>query len=304
MKEEFQIKVEPIKWLAIALFIWSIIFLLSFIASKIENTGLYIFSIWLFSLVVGVAQHHLAFLGHDGSHGLVTKNKQINNLLTNLFVCVPLLVHLGNYKKFHDDHHIYVGSKDDTELPLKEFTREKYVSPQKTSALLLNCFKDLFMGGILEIKFFIVFMTKGKVFEAFGSAAIWWFIVGSFLYLSGILVEFLLIWFIGLFTMFWASFRLRIYFEHYGLDMLSKNKGDGVTHRMEYAKSLGWFRLLAMYWGQFHWEHHHNPGVPIYQLAEYRSFLIKQKIGPEIITITNPIKFLDSINEAGSIVNA
>jgi fatty acid desaturase len=213
------------------------------------------------------------------------------------------VVHQGIYKKFHDEHHVHVGTEKDTELHLKEFSREKHVSPQKASVIFMYCIKDLMLAGILEMNNFIVFMTKGKLLQVIGSATIWWAAVGTFLYFSGVLVEFLLIWFIGLFTMFWASFRLRLYFEHYGLDILSNNKRDDhITHRIEFAKGLGWFRLLAMYWGQFHWEHHHNPSVPIYQLAKYRDFLIKQKIGPEIVEITNPMLFLDSIEKGASIV--
>lgn len=79
---------------------------------------------WIFVLMlyfVGATLNHmLYFLIHECVHGLAAKKESTNliyGILANLTIGIPIAV---AFKKYHLDHHRYLGERLDTDVPLQK----------------------------------------------------------------------------------------------------------------------------------------------------------------------------------------
>ena len=50
-------------------------------------------------LLMGIAQHRISVLGHDGAHGMITRSKRGNYLLGQVFCFWPLLIDIRGYRE-------------------------------------------------------------------------------------------------------------------------------------------------------------------------------------------------------------
>lgn len=235
--------ITPLPWLLAVIFDWFIIFL-SFGLAWFYNHPLGYF---LAILAIGNRQHAIAILGHDGAHRLISKNKKLNDLLTNIFSFYPTFTDLEGYRKFHFAHHRHLGTPQDPELDFQpSFPKQKL--PLSNSLLILRLTMDLFGGGLPEISKFI-----GKTTKTGWQSLCWWLVVGSILFLIGWWL-FIPIYFTCVSTSFWTFFRLRTYTEHYGI---------GYTYRLKPTLLL---RLICPHNTWAHYEHHEHPQIPFWQL--------------------------------------
>jgi fatty acid desaturase len=62
-------------------------------------------------LLVGVGQHRLIMLGHEGSHYILFRNRRLNELASDWFCMFPLLSVTHNYRLQHLAHHQFVNDE-------------------------------------------------------------------------------------------------------------------------------------------------------------------------------------------------
>ena len=205
-------------------------------------------------LLIGIGQHRIAILAHEGAHGLISQHKHLNHWLAQVFGFWPLMIDMKVYRTFHNDHHRHTGNEElDPEFELKD---DRYHIPLTRTQLYTRFMLDLCGRSIGE--FFQVvgyFAKRGNPVWAI-----------SFLALAGTASfsighpEFFFLFLAAMPTSYWAVFRLRIYGEH--TDTMD-------THRVHLKL---WQRLLfAPHNIWMHWEHHQHPNVPYYQLPAVRN---------------------------------
>jgi|GEM_PF-6166403 len=221
-------------------------------------------------LLLGIAQHRLGILGHEGVHGLICQNRKWNYWIAQIGCFWPLLFDFTAYQKFHQQHHKHTDNEHlDPEHQLKA---DKYHLPktpmQIYGGFILDCF------GYSWKEFF-----EMTTYFAKRSHPVW----ATTSFIASLLVafftghmDFLILFMIAKPTTFWAVFRLRIYTEHIeGVQRLHLT----VWQRLLFAPHNIWI----------HWEHHKHPQVPFWQLpslrdeyqdvplTEFDSLLIKHK---------------------------
>jgi fatty acid desaturase len=227
---------------------------------------LLIFSFWIASrfgwpaypfsvLLLGITQHRLSVLGHEGAHGLICRNKKLNFWLAQIFCFWPLMIDIRGYREFHWEHHRHTGESGiDPELPLKE--GHYNIPPMSKARFYRGFILDLFGASVVEFVNVVAYFTKR-------SNPIWplsfVLIFGTLSFVTGH-PSFFILFMISKPTSFWAVFRMRVYMEHVGTDE---------THRVH----LNLFQraLFAPHNIWIHWEHHRHPFVPYYQLPDVRA---------------------------------
>lgn len=217
------------------------------------------FPILICLICIGARQHAIAILGHDGAHRLICRNKYLNDILTTCLCFGPLGFLLGGYRRFHFEHHRKVGTHEDPELKHKNhFLWGQWDLPFRWSIVILHLIGDLCGGAIphLVMAYRLTkttsFLDQLGVFVVIGILVFmgWYF---GFLWAVGI-------WFLCLWTTFWAMFRIRIWTEHVG------TLG---THII--IKATWWQKLLFLPHNTWcHWYHHEGPAIPCWKLPECR----------------------------------
>lgn len=205
-------------------------------------------------LFLGIAQHRLSVLGHEGVHGIISRNKHVNYWLAQLLCFWPLMTDIKSYRKFHSEHHRHAGIEySDPEFELKH---DRYHFPITRKKLFSRFFLDLFGGSFAEfLEATVYFAKRDNPFWAPSfviiSAALTYF-TGHF--------EFFVLFMLAKPTTFWAVFRLRIYTEHVDIEG---------THRVHLSL---WQKLLfSPHNIGIHWEHHNYPQIPFWQLPKLRA---------------------------------
>lgn len=248
------------RWLLSCLMDWTIL---------IFSIALSYINIWLVPisiLIVGNRQHALAILGHDGAHRLAAKNKFVNDSIVNLLVFYPMGLCLKNYRDFHWKHHRKVGTSEDPEIPLKEIGPFKMSGEYSKPKLFMATLCDLFGFGIPQLLGFLIHVRPKSIKDA--TALIFVLALSSLLVYNGLWLG-VGIWFVALFTSFWACFRLRVWSEHVG-----GKPGETLTYD---EPSLLQKIIFLPHNTWLHHEHHVYPGVPFYNLKQKR----KEKIGKD-----------------------
>ena len=237
-------------WWLLALVADYTIIAFAFLIAYLWSWPAYPFSVML----LGIAQHRIAILGHDGAHGLICRNKKLNYWLAQLFCFWPLLIDIKSYRKFHFEHHKNTGDENlDPELQLKH---DRYQLPKTRKQLIGRFLFDLCGGSIAEFLEVAIYIgRRGNPLWAASFPLLTCYLS----FLAGH-PEFFVLFMISKPTSFWAVFRLRVFTEHVGVPG---------THRIQLSL---WQRLLfAPHNTWMHWEHHAYPQVAFSQLPALRA---------------------------------
>jgi len=212
-------------------------------------------------LLLGIAQHRISVLGHEGVHGLISKNRRVNDWVAQIFCFWPLLTDLHSYREFHGNHHRHLGNEHlDPEHQMKD---DKYHLPITRKRLFGRFFGDLFGASYKEFLHVMRYFAKRD--NPFWAAS--FIILSAFAAFYFNHMELFFLFMISKPTSFWAVFRLRIYTEHTDVPG---------THRVQLT---GWQQFLfSPHNIGVHWEHHNHPHVPFWQLPALREQLKEEPI--------------------------
>lgn len=243
---------------------------------------------WAYALAVfcaGLGQHRLALMAHEGSHRQATRNKFWNDLLVGFFTLWPFANPVGGYRRFHFNHHRYLNTEGDPELVHKRKSSPVWDLPSGPRKILRVFLEDVSLFHVKELVHLSQNARPGTskidrllpIGWYLSAAAIIWY-TGQWWILG--------VWVLGTAAVFWPIFRLRIWTEHVGTHDV---------HRIHAPWYLRFWLLPHNTW--YHYEHHHFPQVPCWNLPNVRAL-----IGPvpEILPLFQVIGALSSAPEINS----
>jgi fatty acid desaturase len=95
-------------------------FLLLIAGSTIFFCKMFPLSRWILvpvnSILTGYIAAYLALFIHEAGHYNIHPDKRINDRLATIFLCLPFGLSLRSYRKIHWQHHVHLGTPQDTEV--------------------------------------------------------------------------------------------------------------------------------------------------------------------------------------------
>jgi fatty acid desaturase len=214
----------------------------------------------LLALFIGaVPLHDLFVQGHEGSHGLISRVRWVNELL-GWFTLAPVFISGAAHRVFHLQHHLSPHREGDPEYEF--FNRVvpgvpgwAFVVIPAAAPLAVNVYALRHSSGIMPR-----LRILAELAGALGLHVGLYRVLGAPLYLKAIVLPFVT----GLPI---VSF-LRVICEHHATAM----GNDWKT-----ARSIRTNRMLEFFWSNvnYHLEHHLHPGVPYHKLPS-----LKRLLGP------------------------
>ena len=235
-------------WFGTMFLNWTTIIVFMVIAALLDSVFFYIISVF----VIGTRQHAIAILAHDGAHHHASRIRWLNDAATCVLGFWPLGIGLHGYRKFHFAHHQHLGHEGDPELIHKRRFKDKWAPDASPLRLFLT---DVLGFAWREVMFVIALMRPARAIDVIGPLSV----IGTMILLAALndYAQLIVVWYLALYTSFWAVFRLRAYTEHVGTTG---------THRM--TEPARWKKLLYLPSNTWlHWEHHKWPAIPAWRLA-------------------------------------
>lgn len=230
------------------------------------------FTFLLAALIIASKQFQMVVLMHDGAHGLIFKNKKLNDFVSQWFCAYPVMTDTIPYRKIHSLHHKYTETERDPDLGLtKAFPTTRMSLFRKVLRDLTGIAgfrryrntlksvwgKDLTLQNHLEH-----FIGKIKGFLITNT------IILSVLVFSGNGWVYLILWWIPLLTFFSLFYRIRSITEHSGVSGENDFNNTRTT-------IVPWFLryFLAPLNVNYHIEHHLFTFCPWYNLPKAHQML-------------------------------
>jgi len=260
---------------------WLIIIAVITIALYLDRISLYIVA----GFILSTRQHALLILFHDAVHGLVAKNKRLNDLVINAMVGVPLLIPVHIYRAIHISHHKHIGTPKDPERLLLYWGQPWNYTPLHTRGLLVQLLGDVsgFNSLISLSRYVKVGMTERK-FEQYKTpiylesllifAAFFLAIMASYYVWPHKTTNILLLWFLSYLTFTQLLQKIRSFTEH---TLQEKNDYTNNWHPGMLGQLVIWPYNI-----NYHREHHADTNVPWDQLPTC-SNLDDQRLGRDLI---------------------
>ncbi|MCC6644250.1 MAG: fatty acid desaturase [Polyangiaceae bacterium] len=249
-------------WLAAAACDWAIIAGTFGLVAWIDHPAAYALAV----VPLGSRQQALGALFHDAAHGLVTRRRRANDALGSLLAAWPLGLTLGGYRRYHFAHHRALGTDADPEIGHKRALPE-WSLPARPWSVVAAFGSDLVGGGVAHLAAAGALTRPTRAWEALAMTATW-ALAAALAWRAGALWVPLL-WTASIVTVFWSGVRLRIFTEHLGAQD---------THRIVVPAWLA--HLIMPHDIGLHWEHHHFPDVPFWNLARLRAALPASEVVP------------------------
>lgn len=254
---------------------------------------IYFWSIPLYIITlmfIASRQHGLGIIMHDGTHFLICKNKKINNIITTLFLSLPILTPLSKYRHSHFLHHRKPLTDNDPDwIPRKPLKEWHFPQPKKEFLKMLFQYAffihmlNVIFSFKLSINYKIKYFLKGfialrvpkkqpesfKPKDYFYLNILFYVLVLAIVIYFNVLNYFILFWLFPI--LFWIPFihRLRSIAEHSGV----KNKNVYNRSRTMYPNFIDRFFLGANWNATYHLDHHLFPSIPSYRLKKFHKLL-------------------------------
>ena len=233
------------------------------------------FTFFISMLVIAAKQFQMVVFMHDGAHGLIFKNRKLNDLASQWLCAFPVMSDTLPYRKVHSQHHKYTDTEKDPDLGLtdafptsrqslaRKFLRDLtgIAGIRRYSAVLISAWgkEDTFFKGLKRILFKLkgFLLTNSLIFVVLLSFDQGWL--------------YLLLWWLPMLTFFSLFYRIRSITEHSGLegdDDFSFTRTTLVPWYLRY--------FLAPLNVNYHIEHHLFTFCPWYNLPKAHRMLVKK----------------------------
>lgn len=226
-------------------------------------------------VIIGSRQHALFILMHDAAHGLIAKNKKVNDTVGRL-ISWSLFASFDQYRAHHKDHHVqkWLNTEKDPDFVRKQTDEWKF--PMKKKRFYLMLFRDISGFGALDYLNDIKTLKKSGHKVKNKNIAKYRL---SFYVLSIIILtlvsgwsEFFFYWVIPFITYLKLVFRFRSIADHSALE--NEHLYDRTrTIIPNFLEKL----LIAPCSISIHNEHHTFQSVPYYKLRKLHSLLMRNK---------------------------
>jgi fatty acid desaturase len=253
---------------------WSLIIVAMLVAARTHAWAAYVLAV----LVAGIGQHRLAIMAHEGTHRQISRHKRFNDFLTGFLCLWPFGNPVGGYRRFHFTHHRYLNTEQDSELLQKANSAPAWDLPATRWTVLKYLLRDVCLLHLLELKHLSRRVRPGTGWIDGSLPNLWLLsVAGTLLYCGQWRV--IVIWYLGTAMVFWPIFRLRVWTEHVGTDE---------SHRIHAPWYLRLWLLPHNTW--CHYEHHHFPQVPCWNLRRVRKLMGDT---PAVVPLTAVIHALE-----------
>ena len=233
------------------------------------------FTFFISMLVIAAKQFQMVVFMHDGAHGLIFKNRKLNDLASQWLCAFPVMSDTLPYRKVHSQHHKYTDTEKDPDLGLTN------AFPTSWQSLARKFLRDL--TGIAGIRRYsaVLISAWGKENMFFKSLKRILFKLKGFLLTNSLLFAvllsfdqgwlYLLLWWLPMLTFFSLFYRIRSITEHSGL------KGDD-DFSFTRTTLVPWYLryFLAPLNVNYHIEHHLFTFCPWYNLPKAHRMLVKK----------------------------
>ncbi|NNU15404.1 fatty acid desaturase family protein [Parvularcula sp. ZS-1/3] len=227
-------------------------------------------------MVIGNRQLGLAILMHEAAHGLLHRNKKLNDVMGQWLASAPVGTDLDFYRPYHLTHHRFVQTEQDPDLPLAA------PFPTTKASMRRKIFRDLTGQTFLKQRAFAIralfkpelAQVPGAETIAARSAVVRFFAVNLAMFgvlaLSGHALVYLTCWLLPLATWNPLATRIRNIAEHACVESDHANPlSQARTTKANFIERV----LFAPYWVHYHAEHHAMMYVPCYRLPEAHRLL-------------------------------
>jgi fatty acid desaturase len=228
---------------------------------------------------LGARQHALSVIGHDAVHYRLLPGRRANEWVADLFLWWPIFASNQGFRRFHGDHHRFLGAPNDTNRKLWRThaedgsLRREWVYPKSRAALAA---KLLWRGcGLTGIGLTLMGLFAVWRFAKPGYALIrtsFYVAVAAAITLAGAWRPFLLYWMIPFWTWNIASHYIRVVCEHSAVP----SRLPFYEHTRTTLPSLLDRWLVVPRNISYHAEHHAYPSVPFYNLPALHAELAAQ----------------------------
>ena len=222
--------------------------------------------------VIGIRQHALGVLAHDGSHHLVTRSIFWNDLLSNFFTAYPMTFTVEGFRTTHLKHHWYLETPDDPSKITIDHHPKEWTFPMskwKFGAMLLRDVCGLSQKSSVSLLKYLWDIPGGRRKHLIRLAILHCFFIGLCAF-TGYIWTYVLLWMAPLFTVAVACYRLRSIAEHSGIGLqegrYARTSIDSLlATRTTRGGPVSQF-IFSPYNISYHIEHHLYPSVPVFRL--------------------------------------
>jgi fatty acid desaturase len=222
---------------------------------------------------IGARQHALAILMHEGAHYLLFKNRNLNMVVSELFLAWPLFITMRAYRPSHFAHHRHVNTPEDPDLMRKQSSEWQFPQSWRTLAALLV--KDVLGLNTRQQLSEAVDLSDDKEsrtrrLDAYGlTRALYYIVLLAAVTYFRLWPLFLLLWIIPIFTWLKMILRIRSIAEHFAVE------NDHVYTRTRTTLPSLFERIFVAPKNiNFHIEHHQYPSVPWFRLPHLHALLM------------------------------
>ena len=272
-------RIEPAKAVLNIAFQWSVI--LAALGAALWSGQPVVYGLAM--LVIASRQHALGIIMHDATHYRLFENRQLNDLVSDLFCAFPILMTTNRYRYYHLAHHRNVNTPED---PYWSFFRglEDWRWPKSPGQAASVFVRDLLgltarneMKMILRWGVFVNhFSTRDEPPPLSRRERISFYLFAA-LVLAGLWASqgwlaFALLWYIPMVLINMPFIRLRTIAEHIGIPDRS---GSDATRHVDGT----WLErvFISPCNINFHVTHHLFSGVPLYNLPALHRRLLQEE---------------------------
>jgi len=238
-----------------------------------------ILSLLIGIILVGGRQLGLAILMHEGSHGLLFRNRKLNERITQWIVAWPMILNIYVYRVRHMAHHRFTRTDKDPENYL-------YTPfPVKPASMARKFLRDLtgivFLRSTAAIFRFVWGEKTGRstrLIGYYGGPLLFNSLFAACFAVFGRIDLFLLLWLLPMATSFQLFLRIRNIAEHATVPDLNDPLRNSRTTLAGPLERL----TVAPYWVNYHVEHHMLPYVPCFRLSKIHQLMLDRGFGPKM----------------------